>query len=72
MILDEVHRLPNLSQNLRGLIDRDRRTGKKTERFLLLGSASIDLPGRQARRSPAASLILRCIRLTDWRCRPNS
>ena len=43
VILDEVHRLPNLFQNLRGLIDRGRRTGKKTGRFLLLGSASMDL-----------------------------
>ena len=42
MILDEVHRLPNLFQNLRGLIDRGRGGGKKTGRFLLLGSASID------------------------------
>lgn len=27
IILDEVHRLPNLFQNLRGLIDRGRRRG---------------------------------------------
>ncbi|TIU26442.1 MAG: ATP-binding protein, partial [Mesorhizobium sp.] len=43
VILDEVHRLPNLFQNLRGLIDRGRRRGRKTGCFLLLGSASIDL-----------------------------
>lgn len=43
VILDEVHRLPGLFQNLRGLIDRGRRAGRKTGRFLLLGSASIDL-----------------------------
>jgi predicted AAA+ superfamily ATPase len=43
VILDEVHRLPNLFQNLRGLIDRGRRRGKRTGRFLLLGSASLDL-----------------------------
>ncbi|RWG10918.1 MAG: ATP-binding protein [Mesorhizobium sp.] len=43
VILDEVHRLPNLFQNLRGLIDRGRRAGRKAGRFLLLGSASIDL-----------------------------
>ncbi|MER9048270.1 AAA family ATPase [Mesorhizobium sp. M0923] len=41
VILDEVHRLPNLFQNLRGLIDRGRRVGRKAGRFLLLGSASI-------------------------------
>ncbi len=43
MILDEVHRLPGLFQPLRGLIDRGRRRGKRTGRFLLLGSASMDL-----------------------------
>lgn len=43
VILDEVQRLPNLFQNLRGLIDRGRRQGRRDGRFLLLGSASIDL-----------------------------
>ncbi len=43
IILDEVHRLPGLFQNLRGLIDRGRRNGRKAGHFLLLGSASIDL-----------------------------
>ncbi|MER9576188.1 ATP-binding protein [Mesorhizobium sp. M0189] len=43
VILDEVHRLPNLFQSLRGLIDRGRHGGRKAGRFLLLGSASIDL-----------------------------
>lgn len=43
VILDEVHRLPNLFQNLRGLIDENRRRGKRSGSFLLLGSASIDL-----------------------------
>jgi predicted AAA+ superfamily ATPase len=39
VILDEIQRAPELFQTLRGLIDRDRRPG----RFLLLGSASIEL-----------------------------
>jgi predicted AAA+ superfamily ATPase len=43
VILDEVHRLPELFQSLRGLIDRGRRHGRRTGRFLLLGSASMDL-----------------------------
>lgn len=43
VILDEVQRFPDLFQTLRGLIDRGRRTGLRTGRFLLLGSASIDL-----------------------------
>ena len=43
VILDEVQRLPNLFQPLRSLIDKGRRRGKKVGRFLLLGSASMDL-----------------------------
>ena len=43
VILDEVHRVPELFQTLRGLIDKGRRDGYKTGRFLLLGSASLDL-----------------------------
>ena len=43
VILDEVHRVPDLFQSLRGLIDRGRRRGRRAGRFLLLGSASIDL-----------------------------
>ncbi len=43
VILDEVHRAPELFQSLRGVIDRGRRRGKKAGRFLLLGSAGIDL-----------------------------
>ena len=43
VILDEIHRTPELCQALRGLIDQGRRHGKRTGRFLILGSASIDL-----------------------------
>jgi len=43
VILDEIHRAPDLFQELRGLIDMGRRKGKRTGRFLILGSASIDL-----------------------------
>jgi hypothetical protein len=43
VILDEVHRTPQLFQNLRGLIDNGRRRGRGKGRFLVLGSASIDL-----------------------------
>ncbi len=43
VILDEVHRLPDLFQSLRGLIDRGRRKGRRAGRFLLLGSASMEL-----------------------------
>jgi predicted AAA+ superfamily ATPase len=43
VILDEVHRLPELFQSLRGVIDRGRRRGKPNGQFLLLGSAAMDL-----------------------------
>jgi uncharacterized protein len=43
VILDEVHRLPELFQSLRGVIDRGRRHGKPNGQFLLLGSAAMDL-----------------------------
>lgn len=43
VVLDEIHRVPDLFQTLRGLIDKGRRNGKRNGRFLLLGSAGIDL-----------------------------
>ncbi len=43
VILDEIHRVPDLFLSLRGLIDQGRRRGRRTGRFLLLGSASLDL-----------------------------
>ena len=43
VILDEVHRMPELFQRLRGVIDRGRRHGKPNGQFLLLGSAAMDL-----------------------------
>src|SRR3954468_7920018 len=43
VILDEVQRAPGIFETLRGVIDKGRREGKGTGRFLLLGSAAIDL-----------------------------
>ena len=43
LVLDEVHRSPGLFAPLRGIIDRRRRSGRRTGQFLFLGSASIDL-----------------------------
>lgn len=40
VILDEIHRAPNLFPVLRGLIDQGRRAGRKAGQYLLLGSAS--------------------------------
>lgn len=43
IILDEVQRLPDIFQILRGLIDEGIEAGIASGQFLLLGSASIDL-----------------------------
>ncbi|MEM7370623.1 MAG: ATP-binding protein [Bacteroidota bacterium] len=43
VIMDEVHRVPELFQELRGIIDEGIRSGRKAGQFLFLGSASMDL-----------------------------
>jgi predicted AAA+ superfamily ATPase len=43
VVLDEIHRVPELFGSLRGIIDRGRRKSKRTGRFLILGSAAIEL-----------------------------
>ncbi len=43
IILDEIQRAPDLFMALRGIIDKNRRAGRKNRQFLLLGSASMDL-----------------------------
>ena len=43
VILDEIHRAPDLFLVLRGVIDQGRRAGRRTGRFLILGSAAIEL-----------------------------
>jgi predicted AAA+ superfamily ATPase len=43
VVLDEVQRVPDVFEVLRGLIDERRRAGSRHGHFLLLGSASLDL-----------------------------
>ena len=43
VVLDEIQRKPELFPVLRGVIDRQKRGGRKAGLFLLLGSASLDL-----------------------------
>jgi predicted AAA+ superfamily ATPase len=43
VVLDEIHRVPELFSSLRGIIDQGRRDEHGVGRFLMLGSASIDL-----------------------------
>lgn len=55
IILDEIHRVPELFPVLRSLIDQSRRAGRRAGQFLLLGSASITLL-RQSSESLAGRL----------------
>ena len=55
VILDEIHQAPELFNALRGLIDEGRRLGRRYGRFLILGSASIELL-RQSGESLAGRL----------------
>jgi len=43
VILDEIHHVPELFSPLRGIIDQRRRKGLRTGRFLMIGSAAIQL-----------------------------
>lgn len=43
VILDEIHRAPDVFEVLRGIIDDNRRAGQRSGQFLLLGSAALDL-----------------------------
>lgn len=43
IVIDEIHRAPELFATLRGIIDERRATGERHGHFLLLGSASIEL-----------------------------
>jgi len=72
VILDEVQRAPELFGLLRGLIDEGRRRGRRTGRFLLPGSASLDLM-RQSSESLAgrvSHLDLGPLSVLEWGDRP--
>lgn len=58
VVIDEIQNAPDLFAVLRGLIDKGRRSGHKTGRFLLLGSASIELL-RQSSESLAGRIAYR-------------
>lgn len=56
VILDEIHRVPELFSVLRGQIDQRRRSGRDSGHFLILGSAAIDLM-RQSSESLAGRML---------------
>ena len=43
IVLDEIHKVPEIFQEMRGVIDENRRKGRKAGQFLILGSAAIEL-----------------------------
>jgi len=43
IVMDEIHRAPEIFQTLRGVIDKRRRKGIPYGQFLILGSASVEL-----------------------------
>ena len=43
LILDEIQRVPEIFSTIRGIIDKQRRQGRRNGLFLFLGSASMDL-----------------------------
>ena len=55
LVLDEIHRMPDIFQVLRGQIDERRRIGKGAGKFLILGSASMELM-RQSSESLAGRI----------------
>lgn len=55
VILDEIHRAPELFRELRGIIDRRIRRGENSGQFLILGSASMQLM-RQSSESLAGRI----------------
>ena len=55
VVIDEIHRVPDLFVTLRGIIDDNRAKGIRGGQFLLLGSASLDLM-RQASETLAGRI----------------
>lgn len=58
IILDEIQRVPELFQVMRGVIDKGRRAGQRSGQFLVLGSASLELL-RQSSESLAGRIAYR-------------
>lgn len=65
VVLDEIHRMPEIFAALRGIIDQGRRSGHGTGRFLVLGSASLDLL-RQSSESLAGRISFLEITPFQW------
>ena len=56
VVLDEIHRVPEIFTVLRGVIDERRLNGQRTGHFLILGSAALDLL-KQSSESLAGRIV---------------
>lgn len=65
VVLDEIHRMPEVFAVLCGMIDKGRRSGHGTGRFLILGSASLELL-RQSSESLAGHISFLEITPFQW------
>lgn len=65
VVIDEVHRVPQLFEVLRGIIDDWRAAGLRSGHFLLLGSASLDLM-RQSSESLAGRVAYMELAPLQW------
>lgn len=66
VVLDEIHRVPDLFPVLRGIVDERRRGGDCAGHFLVLGSASLD---RQRQASESLAGRIAAIELTPVQAR---
>jgi predicted AAA+ superfamily ATPase len=64
VVIDEIHRAPDIFEILRGIIDDNRQAGYRHGQFLLLGSASLDLM-RQSSETLAGRVVYREIAPLD-------
>lgn len=67
VVIDEIHRAPDLFGSLRGVIDERRRAGDRAGHFLLLGSASLDLMKQASETLAGRVAYLELASSTPWR-----
>jgi hypothetical protein len=68
VILDEIHRMPELFSALRGIIDRGRRRGHRTGRFYCWVPLPWTYSANPAKASPAVSPASISDPLMSWNC----
>jgi uncharacterized protein len=72
VILDEIHRAPELFSILRGQIDQRRRIGRPAGHFLILGSAAIELMRQSSESLAGRSVQLEMTPIQPMEVSPSS